>query len=83
MHLQALKYAKKKYNATIILERGTSQVIEQVKVQYERTASPTYEKAIAIRWLFEELRVSVFAQELGTIDKVSVPRIESLLGKLD
>lgn len=58
-------------------------VWEQVKVQYERTASPTYEKAIAIRWLFEELRVSVFAQELGAVDKVSVPKIESLLGKLE
>jgi len=33
--------------------------------------------------LFEELRVSVFAQELGVVDKVSVPRIESLLGGLN
>ncbi len=40
---------------------------------------PTDPKIIAVRWLFEELRVSVFAQELGTADKVSVPRIESLL----
>jgi ATP-dependent helicase HrpA len=40
-------------------------------------------QAQKIRWLFEELRVSVFAQELGVIDKVSVPRIESLLGSLD
>ena len=58
-------------------------VWEQVKVQYERTTSPTYDKAIAIRWLFEELRVSVFAQELGAADKVSVPKIESLLAKLE
>ena len=35
-----------------------------------------------IRWLFEELRVSVFAQELGVVDKISVPRIESLLENL-
>jgi len=34
-----------------------------------------------IRWLMEELRVSVFAQELGTADKVSVARLEALLEK--
>lgn len=32
-----------------------------------------------IRWMFEELRVSVFAQELGTVEKVSVARLETLL----
>ncbi len=35
-----------------------------------------------IRWLMEELRVSVYAQELGTADKVSVGRIETLLEKV-
>ena len=34
-----------------------------------------------IRWLMEELRVSVYAQELGTADKVSVGRLEKLLEK--
>ena len=34
-----------------------------------------------LRWLMEELRVSVYAQELGTTDKVSVGRIETLLEK--
>jgi ATP-dependent helicase HrpA len=29
-----------------------------------------------IRWLLEELRVSLFAQELGTAHPVSVQRIE-------
>jgi len=28
------------------------------------------------RWLLEELRVSLFAQELGTLETVSVPRLE-------
>jgi ATP-dependent helicase HrpA len=35
-----------------------------------------------IRWLFEELRISLFAQELGTREKVSVARLESRLAKL-
>ncbi|WP_245846585.1 ATP-dependent RNA helicase HrpA [Prosthecobacter debontii] len=34
----------------------------------------------AFRWLFEEYRVSVFAQELGTAQPVSVKRLEALLG---
>lgn len=33
----------------------------------------------AFRWLFEEYRVSVFAQELGTAVPVSVKRLEALL----
>lgn len=35
-----------------------------------------------IRWAFEELRISLFAQELGTAEKVSVPRLESRIAKL-
>jgi ATP-dependent helicase HrpA len=30
------------------------------------------------RWLLEELRVSIFAQELGTTESVSVQRLKSL-----
>lgn len=32
-----------------------------------------------LRWLIQELRVSLFAQPLGTAEKVSVPRIEKYL----
>ncbi len=35
----------------------------------------------SIRWLMEELRVSIYAQELGAVDKVSVSRLEMLLQK--
>ena len=31
------------------------------------------------RWLFEEYRVQVFAQELGTAQPVSVKRLEALI----
>jgi ATP-dependent helicase HrpA len=34
----------------------------------------------AFRWLFEEYRVSIFAQELGTAQPASVKRLEALLG---
>jgi len=32
------------------------------------------------RWLFEEYRVSIFAQELGTAQPVSLKRLEALIG---
>ena len=35
-----------------------------------------------LRWAFEELRISLFAQELGTREKVSVARLESRIAKL-
>ena len=56
-------------------------VWEQTKAVSIEVEHPA-KKATDIRWLFEELRVSVFAQELGVADKISVPRIESLLGNL-
>lgn len=34
----------------------------------------------AFRWLFEEYRVSTFAQELGTAQPASIKRLEALLG---
>lgn len=37
---------------------------------------------IALRWSFEELRVSLFAQDLGTSEKVSVSRLENRVQEL-
>ncbi len=34
-------------------------------------------KRIEIRWLIEELKVSLFAQSVGTIEKVSIKRLET------
>lgn len=56
-------------------------VWEQVKMALDKPSLPQNEVS-KIRWLFEELRVSVFAQELGTADKVSVSKIESMLAKI-
>ncbi|MDH3714996.1 MAG: DUF3418 domain-containing protein, partial [Gammaproteobacteria bacterium] len=38
--------------------------------------------AVAVRWSIEELRVSVYAQQLGTREKVSVARVEKRLDSL-
>ncbi len=37
---------------------------------------------LEVRWLMEELRVSVYAQQLGTRDKVSIARVERRLDNL-
>ncbi|MWB97464.1 ATP-dependent RNA helicase HrpA [Agromyces seonyuensis] len=37
------------------------------------------ERLVRVRWLLEELRVSLFAQELGTAETVSLPRIRKAL----
>ena len=43
-------------------------------------AGPAQRQQIdAYRWLLEEFRVSIFAQELGTAQKVSVKRLETQL----
>ncbi|WP_216402674.1 ATP-dependent RNA helicase HrpA [Arcanobacterium phocae] len=54
------------------------------EVEKERQAMESYDpqRAAALvkaRWMIEELRVSLFAQQLGTSGKVSVQRIRKLL----
>ena len=44
----------------------------------ERADDPEFHALwLEIRWAFEELRISLFAQELGTKEKVSVSRLEN------
>ena len=55
-------------------------VWENIKSLLENNPTPSVHN---VRWLIEELRVSIFAQELGAIDKVSVGKIETLIEKID
>lgn len=59
-------------------------VWEQFKALPETSEDePDYRQSYSdLRWSFEELRISLFAQELGTKEKVSVARLESRLKKL-
>lgn len=48
-----------------------------------RDDDPDYVEArTAVRWSFEELRISLFAQDLGTAEKVSVSRLENRVAEL-
>ncbi len=59
-------------------------VAEKIAAARRKAADRTYDPAVArtlddARWMLEELRVSLFAQQLGTQGKVSAKRIEKLL----
>jgi ATP-dependent helicase HrpA len=49
----------------------------QARVEAARAAGRRDPRLEEIRWLLEELRVSLFAQQLGTAVPVSVKRIET------
>ena len=48
----------------------------------ESQRTPSQQASSEFRWMIEELRVSLFAQPLGTSTKVSAKRCEKLLGSL-
>ncbi len=54
---------------------------ERLRALSEETVAT--EESEALRWLLEELRVSLFAQELGTREPVSEKRIERRLSALE
>jgi len=48
--------------------------------RYETALAGAGERAATLRWLVEEYRVSLFAQELGTAEPVSAVKLDRLLG---
>jgi ATP-dependent helicase HrpA len=59
--------------------------IEKVQHHYQQCLSkinptqPTPSELLEVRWMIEELRISFFAQQLGTAIPISVKRIENHL----
>jgi ATP-dependent helicase HrpA len=76
VYLQAIKIRMDKLVENSERDRLAELELNQALALYE-SASP--EKRTAIRWLIEELRVSLFAQILGTTESVSVQRIKKAL----
>ncbi len=65
-------------------DTGSMQSIQELWYRWlatrmENDREPTRQAESEFRWLIEELRVSLFAQPLGTAVKVSVKRCEKLL----
>jgi ATP-dependent helicase HrpA len=59
--------------------------LQQLQERYKKIKSehPTNQELETLRWMLEEYRVSLFAQQLGTQIKISAQRIEKQFGKVN
>lgn len=58
------------------------QCVRQLKLYSERLSKLSIERRAELRWMLEELKVSFFAQELGTQYSISPKRIDAWLERL-
>lgn len=81
VYLQALSKRMGDLTANVARDRTRQNEVDRVVRAYQEAggvfpAPPNQSAALRrVRWLIEEFRVSVFAQELGTQESVSVKRI--------
>ncbi|MBT0726397.1 ATP-dependent RNA helicase HrpA [Rosenbergiella australiborealis] len=84
-YLQAIERRLDKLPVDPHSDRARMLRVQQVEQQLQRyrnklpKAEQENEKVITVRWMIEELRVSLFAQQLGTPYPVSEKRITQLL----
>jgi len=70
------------YVAAVAKLSGVGRVPSPAKAARGEGTPPTSAETEAFRWLVEEFRVSLFAQELGTAEPVSVVKLDRTLGAL-
>ncbi|OCG26585.1 ATP-dependent RNA helicase HrpA [Gilliamella sp. wkB108] len=81
-YLLAIEKRIEKLSANIAKDRQSMAIIEDVEKQYESWMNTLpeiqriQEKVTNIRWMIEELRVNLFAQQIGTPYPVSAKRIK-------
>ena len=79
VYLRAAMARLEKLPGNVERDRKLALVVQDFQSRYEQAQSKDSvnpEQLRAFRWLIEELRVSLFAQELGTVDKVSPQRLD-------
>jgi len=87
-YLKALKLRLEKYPSSVERDTRSAQALQQLwtrweeKVAVQRKTGEVSEALAEFRWLLEELRVSLFAQELKTPFPVSVKRLEKIWSDL-
>jgi ATP-dependent helicase HrpA len=83
-YLRAAIQRLDKLSGNIERDRRQSALVRRHWQRYEQAAAGklTDEALTGYRWLIEELRVSLFAQELGTSEKVSPERLDRLWDKI-
>lgn len=85
-YLQALQKRLEKLDQDPLKDQKVIRELQPLLKKYEQLAhEPAYQEQpelIEIRWMLEELRVSLFSQPMKTIQPVSIPRIEKLFSQL-
>jgi ATP-dependent helicase HrpA len=87
-YLKALRMRLEKYPSSVERDTRSAQAVQELwqrwetRVIAERKAEGASEALEDFRWLIEELRVSLFAQELKTPFPVSVKRLEKIWAEL-
>ena len=87
-YIKALKLRLEKYPSAVERDARQAQAVQQLWQRWEerlasqRKLGEVSVEIEAFRWLIEELRVSLFAQELKTPFPVSVKRLEKIWGEM-
>ncbi len=79
-YIRAALLRLQKLPGNVERDRKQAAVVRRYWQHYQQAAASQRENAALaeFRWMIEELRVSLFAQELGTVGKVSPERLERL-----
>jgi ATP-dependent helicase HrpA len=86
-YVKAISFRAKRAVADIAADKGKMEVIQSLEAERDslartRPAALRSGEGREVRWMLEELRVSFFAQQLGTRYQVSEKRIRKLLQTL-
>ncbi|WP_202112659.1 ATP-dependent RNA helicase HrpA [Gilliamella sp. Pas-s95] len=87
-YLLAIEKRIEKLMLNTTKDRQSMNIIDEVEVQYKKWLNSlsenlkSQEKVTNIRWMIEELRVNLFAQQLGTAYPISVKRIKQQIDKV-
>ena len=81
-YLLAIEKRIEKLMGNVTKDRQSMNIIEEVENQYEKWVNSlpqivrSKDSVINIRWMIEELRVNLFAQQLGTPYPISPKRVK-------
>jgi len=83
VYLKAARLRLEKLSGRVARDQENQRIITRWQQYYERAggdAQAVHDARISqLRWLIEEYRVSLFAQELGTISRISDKRLQELV----
>jgi len=83
-YIRAAQLRLEKLPGNVRRDRNNAALVARYQQRYREAlaARPQRAGVADFRWMLEELRVSLFAQELGTVEKVSPQRLDRLWAEL-